>query len=45
VREYWATYSLVDGFWLNSNAWGNGTGCAPAGCPKVSDKFLADIRF
>jgi hypothetical protein len=43
VREYWATYSLVDGFWLNSNAWGNGTGCAPVGCPEVSDKFLAEI--
>jgi hypothetical protein len=45
LREYKATYSLVDGFWLNSSAWGNGTGCAPVGCPEVSDKFLADIRF
>jgi hypothetical protein len=45
LRDYRETYALADGFWLNSNAWPPpiGKGCAPEGCPKVADQFLADV--
>jgi hypothetical protein len=45
VREYDQTYSMVKYFWLNAAQWRppRGHGCAPRGCGRVADRFLADI--
>ncbi|HTX80996.1 MAG TPA: hypothetical protein VME44_02360 [Streptosporangiaceae bacterium] len=45
TREYDQTYNMVSYFWLNAAEWAppRGTGCAPRGCGRVGDRFLADI--
>jgi len=45
VREYDQTYSMVSYFWLNASQWAppRGRGCAPRGCGRIADRFLADI--
>jgi hypothetical protein len=45
VREYDQTYNMVSYFWLNAAEWPppRGQGCAPRGCGRVADRFLADI--
>lgn len=45
VREYDQTWNMVNYFWLNAAQWPRprGTGCAPRGCGRVGDRFLADI--
>lgn len=45
-QEYWQTYPMADGFWLNANPWAppSGKGCGTTGCPKVADAFLSAIH-
>lgn len=44
-REWSGVRNLVQGFWLNANAWAapRGRGCAPQGCPAVAKQFLEMI--
>jgi hypothetical protein len=43
-QEYQAVYSVVQGYWLNSNKWRGAPGCAPAGCPQLVQAFLALVN-
>jgi hypothetical protein len=43
TETYRLTRSLVDGYWLITPVWPNGSGCAPSGCPLVAVQFLRNI--
>lgn len=43
-HEYQAVYSVVQGYWLNSDRWRGAPGCAPAGCAQLVQSFLALVN-
>jgi hypothetical protein len=43
-HEYQAVYAVVQGYWLNSNRWRGAPGCAPVGCPRLVQAFLALVN-
>jgi hypothetical protein len=43
-HEYRAVYSVVQGYWLNSDRWRGAPGCARTGCAQVVKAFLALVN-